>query len=87
MICPKEMGARQTKALDLADALPLANPRQDRPPIAKPAFSIIEEQSAPNVHAKLLGAERKPISDLQRTALQGVALHTRGRPSQPRRQD
>jgi hypothetical protein len=43
-----KLGARQTKALDLADALPLANPRQDRPPIAKPAFSIIEEQSALN---------------------------------------
>ncbi len=59
--------------------MPLPDPRQDRPPIAKPAFSIIEDIGAEwhsIVHSKLLGAKQKPITDLQRTALHGVALFT-----------
>jgi phospholipase C len=74
-----KLGARQAKALDLGDALTLSNPRQDRPPIAKPTFSIIEDVSAEwhsIIHSKLLGAKQKPISDLQRTALHAVALFT-----------
>jgi hypothetical protein len=57
----------------------LSNPRQNRPPIAKPTFSIIEDIGTEwhsMVHSKLLSAKQKPISDLQRTALHGVALFT-----------
>jgi len=74
-----QLGARQTKALHLGGALSLNNPRQDRPPIAKPTFSVIEDTIAEwhsIVHAKLLGAKQKPITDLQRSALHGVALFT-----------
>ncbi len=59
--------------------MPLADPRQDRPPIAKPTFSIIEDVAAEwhsIVHSRLLGAKQKPITDLHRTALHGVALFT-----------
>ena len=74
-----KLGARQAKAPDLGEAMPLANPRQDRPPIAKPTFSVIEDVAAEwhsMVHSKLLGAKQKPITDLQRTALHGAALFT-----------
>lgn len=74
-----KLGARQPNAPDLGEAMPLANPRQDRPPIAKPTFSVIEDAAAEwhsIVHSKLLGAKQKPITDLQRTALHGVALLT-----------
>ena len=74
-----KLGARQPEAPDLGEAMPLANPRQDRPAIAKPTFSVIEDVAAEwhsVVHSKLLGAKQKPITDLQRTALQGVALFT-----------
>jgi hypothetical protein len=54
-------------------------PRDDWPPIAKPQFSIFEDVAAEwhsIVHAKLLGAQQKPLSDLQRTALYGAAPFT-----------
>ena len=74
-----KLGARQVKALDIADALKLTTARDDRPPIAKPQFSILEDVAAEwhsIVHSKLLGAKQKPLSDLQRAALHGAALFT-----------
>jgi hypothetical protein len=73
------LGARQAQALDVGDALSLPIPRTDRPAIAKPQFSFFEDVAAEwhsMVHAKLLGAKQKPLSDLQRTALHGAALFT-----------
>jgi phospholipase C len=72
-----KLGARQAKASDLGDALTLPSPRQDLPPIARPHFSFLEdvgEEWHSVVHSKLLSAKQKPISDLQRTVLHGVAL-------------
>jgi phospholipase C len=75
----EKLGVRQAKALDLGAALTLPEPRLDRPPIAKPQFSIFEDAGAEwhsIVHAKLLGAKQKPLTDPQRTALHGVANFT-----------
>jgi phospholipase C len=74
-----KLGARQAKALDVGDALRLPTPRDDRPPIAIPHFSILEDVAGEwhsIVHGKLLAAKQKPLSDLQRTALHGAALFT-----------
>jgi phospholipase C len=74
-----QLGARQAKALDVGAALALSEPRNDRPPIARPAFSVLEDVEAEFhsiVHGKLLGAKQKPVSDLQRTVLHGAALFT-----------
>jgi len=75
-------GDRQVKALDVGDALSLPSPRNDRPPIAKPHFSILEDIGAEwhsIVHSKFLGGKPNPITDLQRTALHGAALFTGAR--------
>ena len=74
-----KLGARQAKALDVGTALTLPGPREDRPLVPKPEFSILEDVEAELhsiLHAKLLGAKQKPFSDLQRTALHGAALFT-----------
>jgi phospholipase C len=74
-----ELGARQAKALDVGAALTLSLPRSDRAPIAKPQFPIladVESELHAIVQSKLLVAQRKEISDLQRTALHGAALFT-----------
>jgi len=74
-----KLGARQARALDVGNALTLPGPRNDRPPIAKPQFSILDDFGAEwhsIVHARLLGAKQKSLSDLQRTALHGAALFT-----------
>jgi len=77
---PKErLGKRQAKARDVSAALKLHEARTDRPPIAKPDSSVLEDLKAEAhsiVHARLLGAKQKPLSDLQRTALHGMALFT-----------
>ncbi|MGB9236835.1 MAG: alkaline phosphatase family protein [Terriglobales bacterium] len=74
-----KLGARQAKALDVGDALPLPNPRTDRAPVAKPHFSLLEDLGAEFhtiVHSKFLGGKQNPITDLQRAALHGAALFT-----------
>jgi phospholipase C len=77
---PKDkLGARQAKALDVRAALTLSEARNDRPPIGRPEFPILEDVEAEVhsiVHAKLLGAKQKPVSDLQRTALHGAVSFT-----------
>jgi phospholipase C len=73
------LGAREARALDVGAALTLSAPRQDRPPIAKPQFPIradLEAELHSIVQSKLFTAERKQLSDLQRTALHGAALVT-----------
>jgi phospholipase C len=73
------LGDRLMNALDVGDALPLSAPRHDRPPIAKPHFSLLEDIGAEwhsIVHSKFLGGKQNPVSDLQRTALHGAALFT-----------
>jgi len=75
----RKLGARQAIALDVGDALTLPRARNDRPPIAKPHSSILEEVGAELssiVKAKFFGTKPKPLSDLQRTALQGTVLFT-----------
>ena len=74
-----KLGARQVKALDVGDALPWRDPRDDQPPIAKLHFSILEDigtEWRSIVHSKFLGVKQNPITDLQRTALHGAALFT-----------
>jgi phospholipase C len=72
-----KFGNRQAKALDVSAALTLPNARQDRPSIAMPTFSFLEDVAAEwhsIVHGKMLRAKQKPITDLQRAALHAVAL-------------
>jgi phospholipase C len=74
-----ELGARQVKAPDVADALTLRVPRSDRAPIARPQIPVLADVEAELhsvVQSKLLAAQRKEISDLQKTALHGAALFT-----------
>jgi phospholipase C len=74
-----KLGARQARALDVGAALTLSEARNDRPAIARPEFPVLEDVEAEFhsiIHAKLLGAKQKPVSDLQRTALHGAALFT-----------
>jgi phospholipase C len=72
-----QLGRRQEKALDVSAALNLEAARTDRPAIAKPQTSLwddLKEEAHALAHGKLLGAEQKPISDLQRFALHGAAM-------------
>jgi phospholipase C len=72
-----KLGDRQAKALDVGMALELRAPRKDRAPIAEPQFPPLDDVKAEwhsIVHSKLLRARNKPLTDLQRTALHGVAL-------------
>jgi phospholipase C len=73
---PKDrLGVRQAKALDLASALKLDLPRRDRPPIARPQYSLFE--SVKDVLGNITHAwTRNPVTDLQRAALHGAALMT-----------
>ena len=74
-----KLGKRQAKALDLSSAVTLPAARQDQPPIAKPQFSLLEDVEAELhtiVHSKLLRSNQTPISDLQKTALHGIARFT-----------
>jgi hypothetical protein len=72
-----QLGLRQEKADDVSAALNLPSARTDRPFIAKPESSIVEELEAEAhsiLHSRLLGAKQKPISDLQRMAMRGAAM-------------
>lgn len=74
-----QLGKRQLQALDVGDALPLVNPRRDRIPIARPEFSLVEDASAEwqfIVNERLGRAKSKPLTELQRAALRGMALFT-----------
>jgi phospholipase C len=74
-----KLGNRQAQALDLGGALTLTAPRTDRPAIAAPELSVIEDVTAEwhfLAHKKLLSSKKSPISDLQKTALHGLALVT-----------
>jgi phospholipase C len=74
-----KLGARAANALDVGAALTLVEPRKDQPPILKPQFPIlgdVEAELHSILHSKLLTAQRKRLSDLQRTALHGAALLT-----------
>ncbi len=74
-----QLGKRQCKALDVGDALPLRSPRTDRPFLVQPQFSLREDVAAEwhsIVHGKLFRAVEKRLTDLQKTALHGVALFT-----------
>lgn len=77
---PKDkLGDRQSKALDVSAALTLPGPRNDRAPIAKPQFSVMEYVVAELhsiVHTRILDAKQGPVSDLHRTALHGAAIFT-----------
>jgi phospholipase C len=73
------LGMRQAKARDIGAALTLSSARTDRPAIARPQASIVgdlEAEAHSIVHSKLLQARQKPVSDLQRTALHGMAQLT-----------
>ncbi len=73
-----QLGLRQAAADDVSAALSLASARTDRPEIPKPETSKLEElkeEVSSILHSQLFfGAKQKPVSDLQRTALHGVAL-------------
>jgi phospholipase C len=74
-----QLGKRQAKALDVGDAIRLSSPRDDRPTILKPHFSLLEDVAAEYhsiVHGELFRGGEKRLSDLQKTALHGVALFT-----------
>jgi phospholipase C len=73
------LGKRQAEAPDLKDALNSPRPRKDRPPIPNSQFSFVEDAEAALhslVHTKLLRFKRRPISDLRRNALHGMAVFT-----------
>ena len=72
-----QLGLRQAAADDLGVALTLKEARADKPAIAKPESSLLEDLDAEAhsiFHSRLLGAKQKPISDLQRSAMHGAAL-------------
>ncbi len=72
-----QLGLRQAAADDVGAALTLDSARTDKPLIAKPESSLLEdlESEAHSIfHSRLLGAKQKPISDLQRSAMHGVAV-------------
>jgi hypothetical protein len=74
-----QLGKRQAKALDVGDAIRLSSPRDDRPTILKPHFSLLEDVADEYhsiIHGKLFRGGEKRLSDLQKTALHGVALFT-----------
>ena len=72
-----QLGARQAKARDLADAVTLSAPRIDAPKVAAPKFSWVDELKA-RVRSLLYADRRRgaetSLSCLQRAALHGVAL-------------
>jgi len=72
-----QLGKRQEKAPDVGAALSLTSARTDRPAIEKPAAVPFGEELETEAHAiahKLLSlAKAKPLSDLRRTALYGMA--------------
>jgi len=70
---------RQEKALDLGAAVTLASPRSDRPPIAKPHYSLsdwVKDEWRSIVHAIPRDAAHNKLTDLQKTALHAAALLT-----------
>jgi phospholipase C len=72
-----KLGKRQSNALDVGDALQLKTPRTDRPAIAEPHFSLLEDLGPKFhsvVHSIFSGSQLNPITDLQRAALHGAAL-------------
>lgn len=72
-----KLGERQKKAPDVGAALSLKIARTDRPVIQKPAPVPLGEEIKAEAHAiahKLLSlAKEKPLGDLRRTALHGMA--------------
>jgi phospholipase C len=74
----KQLGWRQQKADDVSAALTLATARTDRPFIAKPELATVDdlkEEFHSVAHSQLfLGAKQKAVSDLQKTALHGMAM-------------
>jgi phospholipase C len=74
-----QLGERTAAALDLSAALTQTTARTDQPAIPKPDSSLLADLDAEThaiIHSRLLGAQRKPISDLQKTALQAAAILT-----------
>jgi phospholipase C len=72
-----QLGRRTEAALDLSAALRLQAARNDHVEIPKPPASLLNDLEAEAhavLHSRLLGANQKPFSDLQRTALHGAAL-------------
>src|SRR5215469_475576 len=80
----RQLGWRQEKADDIGAALNLAEPRTDKPVIPKPESTLLSDLGAEahlighwvEVHARLLDAKQKPVSDLQKDALRAAALMT-----------
>jgi hypothetical protein len=74
-----QLGERQAKARDLADAITLPAPRIDAPRVMAPTFSWVDEVKA-RVRSLLCAGPRQraqtSLSSLQRSALHGVALLT-----------
>jgi hypothetical protein len=73
------LGKRQENASDLSAAITLQAPRTDVVVLERPHFSLIEDLKSELhllIHSRLLRAQQKPCSDLQKRALHGVALLT-----------
>lgn len=73
------LGERQKKALDLGSAVTLPTPRRDRPPIAKPHYSLsdwVKDEWRPIVHAIPRDGAHEELTELQKTALHAAALLT-----------
>ncbi|HET9402336.1 MAG TPA: alkaline phosphatase family protein [Candidatus Acidoferrales bacterium] len=71
-----QLGARQARAKDVSAALNSPAARTDKPEIQKPTSSVFEELKEEAhfiAHLRLVNAQKKPMSDLQRVALHGVA--------------
>jgi phospholipase C len=76
------LGERQIRALDVGAALTLRAPRNDRPAIAQPRFSILGNVISglrSIIPAWLRGAKPEPVSDLRIAALHGAAIVTQSR--------
>lgn len=76
-----QLGLRQAAADDVGAALRLPNARSDKPAIPKPETSKLDdlkEEVHSILHSQLfLGAKQKPVSELQKVALHGVAQFMR----------
>lgn len=73
------LGARQSCALDLSGALTRATSREDTVMLPKPHFSLLDDARSELhliAHSRLLGAQQKPMSELQKSALHAAALFT-----------
>jgi len=74
-----DLGKRQQAAPDIGSALSLATQRTDHPPVPQPAAGMTAGDRVLDAAKALLQARQKPLSELQKKILAGVA-HRLGAP-------